>query len=160
VSARKKWAEDNGLNKTETVAELYEKAKKEGVMNIYGCTGRIADVAKSFMADYPGITVNFYDLTINDMLEKFSREYAAGVRTADILNPKDEVGIVYNEYVKTGLLHNYQPSDIFGDIVDPAYLVLTPFVIELEWWNYNTEKYSDLPIDSWWDITKPEWKGK
>ncbi len=25
---------------------------------------------------------------------------------------------------------------------------------------YNTEKYKTPPIDSWWDLTRPEWKGK
>lgn len=35
------WAEDNGLNKTETVEELYQAALAEGgVLNLYGCTGR------------------------------------------------------------------------------------------------------------------------
>lgn len=57
------------------------------------------------------------------------------------------------------MLHNYHPEDIF-DGVNPDYLIVTPFVVELDWWNYNTEVYSELPISSWWDITKPEWNGK
>jgi iron(III) transport system substrate-binding protein len=160
VSARMAWAETNGINKTETAQELYEKAKLEGEVNVYSCTGRMETVAKTFMEDYPGITVNFFDLGINEMLEKFSREYEAGIRTADILQPKEQTGSIYYEYVSTGLLHNYQPEDIFSTIVDRSYLKVTPFVIELDWWNFNTEVYQDLPISSWWDITKPEWKGK
>ena len=54
------WAEDNGLNKTETVEELYQAALAEGgVLNLYGCTGRDETVGKAFEAAYPGITVNF-----------------------------------------------------------------------------------------------------
>lgn len=56
-------------------------------------------------------------------------------------------------------MHNYQPTDIFSG-VRQEYLVVTPFVIELDWWSYNTDIYKDLPISSWWDLTKPEWKGK
>jgi iron(III) transport system substrate-binding protein len=160
AAARKKWAEDNGLNKTETVAELYEKAKLEGEVNVYGVTGRIADVGKNFTAKYPGVKVNFYDLTVNELAEKFSREYEAGVRVADVINTVDMVGQVYNEFIKTGMMHNYHPGDIFGDIVDRSYLAVTPFAIELQWWTYNSEVYQDLPISSWWDVTKPEWKGK
>ena len=155
----KEWAEANGLNKTETIEELYEKAKAEGEVNLYGCTGRLETVSESFMAEYPGIKVNFYDLGINEMLEKFSREYEAGIRTADILQLKEQTGSLYNEYIQPGFLHNYQPEDIFNT-VDPTFLKVTPFVIELDWWSYNTEALDDLPISSWWDITKPEWSGR
>ena len=139
--------------------ELYELAKAEGELNLYGCTGRLENVSADFMAEYPGIKVNFYDLGINEMLEKFSREYEAGIHTADILQLKEQTGSISREYIQQGLLHNYHPEDIF-DGVNPDYLIVTPFVVELDWWNYNTEVYSELPISSWWDITKPEWNGK
>lgn len=154
------WAEENGLNKTETVEELYQAALAEGgVLNLYGCTGRDETVGKSFEEAYPGITVNFYDLGINEMLEKFTREYEAGIYTADVLQLKEQNGSIYMDYIQQGLLHNYHPEDIF-DGVDPSYLSVTPFVIEIDWWNYNTEVYDKMPITSWWDLTKEEWKGK
>ncbi len=153
------WATMNKLDQTETVEELYNKAKEEGVLNLYGCTGRLEKVSQDFMEEYPGIEVNFYDLGINEMLEKFSREYEAGIHTADVIQLKEQTGSISREYIDKGLMHNYQPTDIF-DGVDPTFLKVTPFVIELDWWNYNTEVYSELPISSWWDITKPEWKGK
>ena len=54
------WAEANGIYRTdETVEELYEQAKKEGEVNIYGCTGRIEDFIPDFEAAYPGVKVNF-----------------------------------------------------------------------------------------------------
>ncbi len=155
----KDWAKANKLDQTETVEELYEQAKKEGVLNLYGCTGRLEKVSQDFMEEYPGIEVNFYDLGINEMLEKFSREYEAGIHTADVLQLKEQTGSISREYIDEGLMHNYQPDDIF-DGVEEKFLKVTPFVIELDWWNYNTEVYSELPISSWWDITKPEWKGK
>ena len=154
------WAEDNGLNKTETVEELYQAALDEGgVLNLYGCTGRDETISRSFEEAYPGITVNFYDLGINEMLEKFTREYEAGIHTADVLQIAELSGNIYMDYIQQGLLHNYHPEDIFGD-VDPNYLFVTPFLIELDWWNYNPEVYSEMPISSWWDLTKPEWNGK
>jgi len=153
------WAQEVGLNLEETPEELYEKAKKEGEVNVYGCTGRIETVKKDFEAAYPGITLNFYDLGINEMLEKFGREHAAGIYTADVLQLKEQTGSIKREYIDQNLLYNYQPKDIFGN-VNPDYLAVTPFVIELDWWSYNTDLYKDLPISSWWDVTKPEWKGK
>lgn len=160
VLADQQWAIDNGLNKTETVEELYAAALEEGgVLNLYGCSGRDEVVANAFMEEYPGITVNFYDLGINEMLEKFTREYEAGIHTADVLQLKEQSGSITNEYIAQGLLHNYHPEDIFGD-VNPEYLCVTPFVIELCWWSYNTELHESMPISSWWDLTKEEWRGK
>lgn len=154
------WAEENGLNKTETVDELYKAALAEGgEVNLYGCTGRDETVGKSFEAAYPGMKVNFYDLGINEMLEKFKREYEAGVYTADVLQLKEQSGSIARDYIAEGLLHNYQPEDVYNG-VNPAWLSVTPFVIELDWWNYNTEVYQQMPITSWWDLVKPEWQGK
>ena len=158
--ADNEWSEENGLNKTETVEELYQAALAEGgVLNLYGCTGRDETVAQTFMEEYPGITVNFYDLGINEMLEKFSREYEAGIYTADVLQLAEKNGGIYYDYIQTGMMHNYQPEDIFEG-VDPSYLFVTPYVIELNWWSYNSELYDTLPFTSWWDLTKEEWNGK
>ena len=102
-----KWAEENGIFKTdETVEELYEQAKLEGEVNIYGCTGRIEDFIPDFEAAYPGVKVNFYDLGINEMLEKFTREHAAGIYTADVLQLKEQTGSIQKEYIESGLLYN------------------------------------------------------
>jgi len=160
VAQRMQWAEDNGLNRTESVQELYEKAKAEGQLNLYGNTGRFETVAAEFMKLYPGINVSFYDLGATEIIEKFTREYNAGIRTADVIATTEDTGNLYHDFVKTGLVHNYQPEDIFYNVIDESWLVLTPFVLEVPWWYYNTEVYDDLPISSWWDVTLPEWKGK
>ncbi|MBQ4434488.1 MAG: ABC transporter substrate-binding protein, partial [Clostridia bacterium] len=41
-----------------------------------------------------------------------------------------------------------------------SYLTLTPLMLELNLWFYNTEVYDTCPITSWWDLTKEEWRGK
>ena len=87
-------------------------------------------------------------------------EHEAGIYTADVLQLKEQTGSIKREYIDNGLLYNYHPADIFGNIIDPEFLCVTPFTIELDWWSYNTDLYSDLPISSWWDVTKPEWNGK
>ena len=112
------WAEENGLNKTETVEELYQAALAEGgVLNLYGCTGRDETVGKSFEEAYPGITVNFYDLGINEMLEKFTREYEAGIYTADVLcevrgadTPEARAALLAQLYENAQHLLNRKPT--------------------------------------------------
>src|SRR5690554_3904913 len=69
---------------TEDWNEVYEKAKKEGKVVIYSSTSRIFDAATSFEELYPGIEVEAYNISGVDIVEKISREWAAGLRMADL----------------------------------------------------------------------------
>lgn len=155
------WAVANKLNETESSEELYQKALETagGEIHIYTVSGRMEKVKATFEEDYPGLTLVVHDLNVNELLEKFRREYEAGIYTADVIHVKEQTGQILKEYVETGMMHNYQPEDIFGD-VDEAYLQLTPMYFEADWWYFNSEQYEKSPIDSWWDLTREEWNGK
>lgn len=141
--------------------ELYEKAKAEGKVVLYSGSSRCEAVAEAFMEKYPGITVEAFDISINELIEKVSREYTAGVHNADVIHVKDMDGSLYNEYVLEKKLYNYQPSDICAHIDESLLKYQTPLYIELGQWFYNTEAYPDgSPIDSVWDLTRPEWRGR
>ena len=155
------WAKDVELYKEETAEELYEKAKKEGNVVVYSISARMKKVKESFEKQYPGVTLEVYVLRTNEVLEKISREYEAGIRTADVIHIKDQDHSLYFDYVQKGKFHNYKPADIIKHI-DPKYCrYAMPFYMELTEWFYNDEAYPDgPPITSWWDLTKPEWKGR
>ncbi|MBC8577784.1 ABC transporter substrate-binding protein [Yanshouia hominis] len=160
LSPSEQWALDNGLDKTETPEELYKKALAAGgEVNIYTVSGRMQRVKEAFEKDYPGMTLVVHDMNVNELLEKYNREYEAGIHTADVIHLKEQTGEILKEYVQTGMMHNYHPSDIYGK-VDEKFLALTPMYFEADWWYFNTEVYKESPIDSWWDLTRPEWKGK
>lgn len=155
------WAAENKLNETESSEELYQKALETagGEIHVYTVSGRMENVKETFEEDYPGLTLVVHDMNVNELLEKFSREYEAGIYTADVIHVKEQTGQILKEYVETGMMHNYQPEDIFGD-VDEEYLQLTPMYFEADWWYYNSDQYDECPIDSWWDLTREEWNGK
>ena len=155
------WAKEVGLYEDETPEQLYEKAKKESKVVIYSIAGRMRNVKESFEKQYPGVTLEVYNLPTNEVLEKISREYDSGIRTADVIHIKDQDHSLYLDYVQKGKLHNYKPADIIKHI-DPKYCrYAMPFFMELTEWFYNDEAYPDgPPISSWWDLTKPEWKGR
>ena len=155
------WATENKLNETESSEELYKKALETagGEVHIYTVSGRMENVKETFEEDYPGLTLVVHDMNVNELLEKFSREYKAGIYTADVIHVKEQTGQILKEYVETGMMHNYQPEDIFGD-VDEKYLQLTPMYFEADWLYYNSEQYDECPVDSWWDLTREEWNGK
>ena len=155
------WAKKVALYEDETPEQLYEKAKKEGTVVIYSISARMKKVKDSFEKQYPGLTLEVYNLSTNEVLEKISREYDSGVRTADVIHIKDQDGSLYLDYVQKGKFHTYKPADIIKHI-DPKYSQKAmPFYMELNEWFYNDEAYPDgPPISSWWDLTKPEWKGR
>ncbi len=156
------WAEIHKMNDgSETAEELYEKAKEEGTVVLYSISSRCVKVKESFEAQYPGVVVDAYDLRTNELLEKVTREYESGIRNADVIHSKDQDGALYVEKVTSGILHNYRPDDIIASIDNQAYLKYAmPLYVELDQWFYNSEVYDAPPVDSWWDLTRPEWKGK
>lgn len=160
-SVSSSWAEENKLNESQSSEELYQNALQtaDGEVHIYTVSGRMENVKTTFEEDYPGLTLVVHDMNINELLEKFTREYEAGIYTADVIHVKEQTGQILKEYVETGMMHNYQPEDIFGE-VDEKYLQLTPMYFEADWWYFNSEQYEESPIDSWWDLTREEWNGK
>ena len=129
-SQEAKWAKDNGLDKDESVDELYQKAKAEGSLVIYTISSRTQKVANAFKEAYPGINVEVYDISSGTLKEKFATEYKSGIRTVDILHSKEQVGEYTYEMFSEGMLHNYQPASIFKN-VPASYMTLTPLMLEL-----------------------------
>ncbi len=150
------WAEENGLNKTESVDELYEKAKEEGKVIVYSRGSKFKDVKNSFEEEYPGVKIESYKMDGMELKEKLTREHGAGVYNADIVHTRLDQNLVNEGYV-----HPYRPEDIMENYADSykedehpvQYLTINPII-------YNTEVYKEPPVNNWWDLTEPEWKGK
>jgi len=155
------WAAENGISDgSQTEKELYEAAKKEGALTVYSVSSRMQKVADAFMADYPGINVTVYTNS-EEATQKTISEYKSGVYNCDVLHCKDVDGRIYMEYLSKGILHAYVPKDIAAKIDDQQWLKYgMPVYVELLQWFYSSKFYDKAPIDSWWDLTRPEWNGK
>ena len=151
-----KWAEENGIYETESIDELYEKAKEEGKVVIYANGSKFKDVKISFEKEYPGIKVEPYKITRAELVEKLTREHESGVYNADVIHTTPEPKLVDG-----GHMYPYFPDDLRNDYFDEYkdkeeaihYLTVNPII-------YNTEVYDESPVTNWWDLTEPEWKGK
>lgn len=155
------WLEKAALDKEETEAELYEAAKKEGKVVVYSMSSRIKDIKATFEEKYPGVTLEGYDMRMAEIFEKVQREHQAGINNADLVFVKDSDGACYNEFIKTNILHNYIPKDIGAKIEQKAFKDPEfASYFEMKQIFYNNEVYKTCPIDSWWDLTRPEYKGK
>lgn len=155
------WLAQAGLDQTETTEELYEKAKQEGKVTVYSQSSRIKDVKASFEAEYPGIEVEAYDMSTNEMIEKLVREQDAGLYNVDVVFIKDAGGTVSQELVEEGALHAYMPEDIVSKLA-PGFESSPglPFYFSTRAIFYNTEVYNEAPVNNWWDLTDERWNGK
>ena len=146
----------------ETDEELYQQAIEEGgTVTLYSISSRCGKVAEAFMAKYPELKCESFDISTNELLEKVTREHDAGQYVADVVHIKDQDGSLYNEYVKNKVFYLYQPADIFSHIDSQYTDTATPLYIELTQLFYNAETYPDgSPITNIWQLTDPEWQGK
>ncbi len=150
---------------TEDWDAIYQAARQEGKVVIYSLSSRIYDAVKTFTEKYPGITVEAFDMGGPDQVEKLTREQAAAVYNVDVLNIASGPTVV-NELLPKGLLKNWVPQTLVDgkaskDVIPLAFrepaLVHS---VEAKVVFYNFETYPQAPVDSLWDLTRPEWKGR
>ena len=160
LTPEQQWAKDHGLDLDESMDDLYKQAIAEGgKVVVYTISSRHARIKTMFEEDYPGMTLTAHNISSGELLEKFQREYEAGIRAVDIIHSKEQVGEYYIDFIQKGALHNYSPKSVFAN-TNPEYMFMTPFFFELNLWFYNTEKFKESPLTSWWQLTTPEWRGK
>ena len=142
--------------------ELVRRAMEEGEVNWAASGSRAPGDAASFEALYPGITVNIHNIGTVEMLERFPREHAAGIRALDVIRMNDYEGVVYREFLAESLFHNYFPYDIVPHVYDPVFLTTgmpSHVTYNVIFYNYLQFPY-EPPITSWWDLTKPQWESR
>lgn len=138
---------------------LYELALAEGEVTIYSYSSRVHNFAATFMARYPGVKVNAFDMDAGEIITKVLAEQRAGRFSADVIYLKDPAAVIAELY-EPGYVFNYIPPDI-KHLIPPQYQEpLLVHHISLDVFIYNTEVYDSTPIKNIWDLTRPEWRGK
>ncbi len=93
-------------------------------------------------------------------MDKLRREQASEIYHADVVM-SDNIADLYNEFAAEGMLYKFYPTDL--QPVMTEFALKQPLAVHhygCKGILYNTVKNDAPPIDSWWDLTKPEWKGK
>lgn len=161
--AQQKWLRDAHLGPFATAthdwAAIEEAAKKEGKVVIYSSSSRMPSAAKSFEAAYPGIKVEAYDMGTVDAISKVKEEARARVRVGDVFFAGDPPTVVY-ELLPRRLLWNFVPSELVPLIPREYREPLLVQRLGTRVVIYNSEVHKKPPVTSWWDLTKPQWKGK
>ena len=144
---------------------IYEAAKQEGKVVVYSLSSRIFDAVETFKEAYPGIEVEAYDMESVDQIEKLTREQTAGIYNADFLFLTGAITLI-KELLPQGLIVNYVPNTLLGgqraeDVMPEEFREpLLTHSLESQVFFYNFETSPECPIDTLWDLTRPEWRGR
>lgn len=145
--------------KTQDWAAIEAAAKEEGQVVIYSVSSRIAKLVDGFQEKY-GIEIVGFDIPSDLQLEKLKREHKAGIHSVDVLF-NAEAPILLNEALPSNLVWNFVPSGLESDLDEGE---MNPLLIQRHSSRivyYNTALNPDgAPIDSLWDLTREEWKGR
>jgi iron(III) transport system substrate-binding protein len=136
---------------------VYEAAKKEGKVVIYASSSRVFDAAQSFEKFYPGITVEAYNLSSTEIVEKIEREADAGIRNADVLM-SGALMMSGDDMLERHVIINYVPPEMKPLVPEEFQGPLLSCRFGTTVLAYSDIAYDKPPIDSIWDLTKPEWK--
>lgn len=139
-------------------AAIEAAAKKEGEVTVYSVSSRMQEFGEYFEAKY-GIKLTFAELASDDQTERFSREYKADIHDVDVLYNNDAATMV-KQFIPKGMVHNFVPDDV-RKLIAPE--EAEP-ILNQRWTGrvflYNSFVHAASPIDTLWDLTKPEWKAR
>ncbi|MFH1609090.1 MAG: ABC transporter substrate-binding protein, partial [Candidatus Bipolaricaulota bacterium] len=120
----------------------------------------------AFKAAYPGIEVEAYDMTDVEQVDKLTREQGAGIYNVDVLFTAG-ITTLTKELLPNHLLWNYVPSTLVDGV--PAAQVIPvqfrePLLVhsleaKIVFYNFESNP-AGCPVDSLWDLTRPEWRGR
>lgn len=137
---------------------IYQEALKEPPVVVYAASSRgIAALGEGFYDAYPGIEVEWNTLGTSDSIERVIREQEAGIYNAGVLFASD-MPTQANVLVPNHMVFPWVPSNVRDVIPEHFQYPLLAQKYEARVVFYNFVAYEEQPIDSWWDLTKPEWR--
>jgi iron(III) transport system substrate-binding protein len=140
---------------------LYRAAKKEGKVVVYAHTSRgPKSLALGFYDKYPGIKVEWNTIGVAGTISRTIKEQSAGVHAVDVITA-GAFPTQLNVMHPANMIFPWVPPDL-KKVLPQQYQ--KPLLIQrliLVTLFYNLHAWPDKPpIDSWWDVTRPEWKGR
>jgi iron(III) transport system substrate-binding protein len=143
---------------TMPLADLYELAKAEGAVTVYGGGGIIPDITPIFEAEFPGIKVENVDSTADDLVTRAVAEARGGRVIGDVWqSPIDTVF----QMKQQELLVDAAPAEAeaYPDTLKGSYWVAVELQFLVVAWNTNLVAAGDEPR-GWEDLADPKWKDK
>jgi iron(III) transport system substrate-binding protein len=140
---------------------LYRAAKKEGKVVVYADSSRgPKSLAMGWYEKYPGIKVEWNTLGAPGVISRFTKEQKAGIHNVDVVCSAGHPTHV-NVFKPANMVFPWVPPDLKELIPRKFQDPLLIYRVTGQALFYNTYTWPDKPpVKSWWDLTKPEWKGR
>ena len=137
---------------------IYQAAlKEEGPVVVYASSSRgPKSLGKGFYEKYPGIEVEWNTIGTSEGIERLISEQSAGIYNADILFVSDFPTQV-NVLNAANMVFPWVPQELRSVIPENFQKPLLAHRYEARVLFYNDSSYDKAPVESWWDLTKPEW---
>jgi iron(III) transport system substrate-binding protein len=140
------------------MGDLYELAKAEGHVTVYGGGGIIPDMKPLFETEFPGIEVEDIDSTADDLVTRAVAEAQGGRVIGDVWqSPIDTVF----QMKQQDLLIDVETTEsaAYPDNLKGAYWNAVELQFLIVAWNTNLVAAADAP-SGWEDLADPKWKDK
>jgi iron(III) transport system substrate-binding protein len=156
--AQKLYDTYNKMSQADRDPKLYDEAKKEGKLQIYGSPNSDDATIAAFEKKYPGIKIEHYGADTEEAEARFAQEEQAGRHTADFLE-NNESSLVQADAL--GLLGDYESDrrDQIPDYAKGPGWTGNRRVAYVAGYNTDQVQPSDLPAD-FLGFEDPKWKGK
>jgi iron(III) transport system substrate-binding protein len=153
-------ASDSELASLQTMPmdQLYEQAKSEGAVTVYGGGSIIPELAPIFEKKYPGIKVDNVDSTADDLVTRAVSEARGGRVLGDVWQSPMDTAVQMRQQK---LLADFNPTEAeaYPDNLKGDYWVGTELQFEVVAWNANKVSEADAP-KTFEDLADPKWKGQ
>ncbi|MDB6454127.1 ABC transporter substrate-binding protein [Falsirhodobacter sp. 20TX0035] len=141
-------------------SSLRPLAEAEGSVTVYAFTSRIARVEAAFEAAYPDIDMVTFDMSSTEQIARIRSEAEAGIAGADVVYISD-APVVLGDLLAAGHIAPYVPPRVAELVPEALKQPLLAQRLSTKVLMYNEESYPEgAPVDSLWDLTRPEWAGK
>ena len=141
--------------------EIYRLALQEaGPVTVYASSSRgPAALANGFYERFPGIQVDWITTGTSSGIERVITEQETGAYTADVLFVSD-FPTQTSVLSAANMLFSWVPSELRGVIPEQYQQPLLAQRYEARVVFFNDHEQSGSPIESWWELTTPQWRGR
>jgi iron(III) transport system substrate-binding protein len=160
------WLTSTWLQAGTAMDTLYEKAKKEGELTIWGPKDEVNAVVEGFNKHFPALRVNPFEMWGTEAVQRIALEAKAGQTNTDVVSVsiKDAMVLIKRELLtKYATYDQVKPFEEMG--VTKNNILLDGYALSFYHLDMplmvNTNLVSkEVMPRSWEDILNPRWRGK
>lgn len=138
---------------------VYLAARREGKVTVYTSSSRVPPMKKEFETMFPGVELEAFQLGTAGSIDRLEREQRAGIFNADVIHASGYPA-QYHRLFRHHMIFAFVPPELVKVIPREFREPLVAQRLEARGIFYNTKASPDSPIKSWWDLTRPEWRGR